>query len=32
MSNMDDLNELLKINYTVTVNAIDNYEIYWRKL
>jgi hypothetical protein len=32
MSNMEDLNELLKVNYEVTVNNIDNYEIYWRKL
>ena len=32
MSNMEDLNKLLRVNFTVTVNDIDNYEIYWRKL
>jgi len=32
MSGINDLNKLLEINYTVTVNNIDNYEIYWRKL
>ena len=32
MSKIEDLNELLRVNFTVTVNNIDNYEIYWRKL
>ncbi len=32
MSKMEDLNKLLKVKYEVTVNNVDNYEIYWRKL
>ena len=32
MSKMKDLNKLLKVKYEVTVNNVDNYEIYWRKL
>ena len=32
MSNMEDLDELLSVKYEITVNNIDNYEIYWRKL
>jgi len=32
MSDMNDLNKLLSIKYEITVNDLDNYEIYWRKL
>jgi len=29
---MEDLDELLSVKYEITVNNIDNYEIYWRRL
>ena len=29
---MKELNKLLEREYEITVNNIDNYEIYWRKL
>ena len=32
MNKMAELNKLLEVKYKVTVNNIDNYEIYWRKL
>jgi len=33
MSNLQaELNDLLRVKYKVTVNDVDNYEIYWRKL
>ena len=32
MSNMEDLDQLLSVKYEITVNNIDNYEIYWRRL
>jgi len=32
MIEMKDLDKMLSIKYEITVNNIDNYEIYWRKL
>ena len=32
MIEMQDLDKMLSIKYEITVNNIDNYEIYWRKL
>jgi hypothetical protein len=29
---MEELDKLLSIKYEITVNDLDNYEIYWRKL
>jgi len=29
---MKELNKLLEREYEITVNNIDNYEIYWRRL
>ena len=29
---MEDLDKLLSVKYEITVNNIDNYEIYWRRL
>ena len=32
MIEMKDLDKMLSIKYEITVNNLDNYEIYWRKL
>jgi len=32
MIEMKDLDKMLSIKYEITVNNIDNYEIYWRKI
>ena len=32
MIEMRDLDNMLSIKYEITVNDIDNYEIFWRKL
>ena len=29
---MEDLDKLLSVKYEITVNNIDNYEVYWRRL
>jgi hypothetical protein len=29
---MEELDKLLSVKYEITVNNLDNYEIYWRKI